>query len=148
MCRIMLILLLLVAVPANAPADQSEQTEDLFWKIVSCKDSTQIQHYLQAYPKGRYVEKAKTCLAQATADQSGQTEDLFWGSVSCKDSTQVLLYLHAYPEGRYVERAKVCLAQADIYRLIQGLEKRVGTLEQHRHSPFRGYYCNYCNYCN
>ena len=142
MYHIILILLLLVAIPANAPADQSKQIEDLFWKSVSCKDPTQVQHYLQAYPEGRYKEKAKTCLAQAPADQSKQTEDSFWGSVSCKDSTQVLLYLHAYPKGRYVERAKMCLAQADVYQLMQGLEKRIETLEQHRHSPCCERCCN------
>ena len=94
MRRIMLILLLLVTVPANAPADQSEH------------------------------------------------EDLFWESVSCKDTTQVLLYLKAYPKGRYVEMAKMCLAQADVYQLLQGLEKRIEILERHRHSPCRGCCCN------
>ena len=94
MYYIMLILLLLVAVPANAPASQSEH------------------------------------------------EDLFWKSVSCKDTTQVLLYLHAYPEGRYKERAKTCLAQADIYQILQGLEKQIKSLEQHRHSPCRECCCN------
>ena len=95
MYHIILILLLLVAIPANAPADQSAQIEDLFWE-----------------------------------------------SVSCKDSTQVLLYLHAYPKGRYVEKAKMCLAQADVYQLMQGLEKRIETVEQHRHSPCRECCCN------
>ena len=50
------------AKPGPAGGQTAQEAEDVFWGDVGCEQAAEVQAYLEAYPTGRYVGEALTCL--------------------------------------------------------------------------------------
>jgi len=111
--------------PAQPPArikKSSEEIEDDTWSAAEAENTMEaINVYLNGYPKGRYVTKARIKLAslkkQSTENKPGvmpshsatvdKPEDALWAEAqkgNSKDDYEA--YLAQYPTGKYVALAK------------------------------------------
>ena len=92
---------------ALAQAEAQKKEDEAYAKCTTIKG---CDIYLNAYPKGRYVEEVKAKKAELeaqAAEEALKKEDAAYKKCTTIDACEA--YLKAYPNGRFVEEVKAKL---------------------------------------
>lgn len=106
--------------------EQRQREEDEYWNKCNHKDKEALFGYIRKYPKGRYVDEARTKISTLNQEENAKHEEMaYWNQCNPNDKSQLKEYLRRYPNGIFASRATSLVTDLERIEKIAIAESRM-----------------------